>query len=117
MVGDTTSPQQFTDDNLQDALDAWQSVVRQSTLTPVLDLSGIGYVDFNTNGQGHWEDGYVLTNDAGTTLVPTYANLITGYFTVASPQSALYITGQYYEIEGASGRCLQYAGVRSFLFL
>lgn len=107
MVNDPLgATQRFSDDALQDALDANREDIRQMELAPA-DTIGLGgvtsYLDWFAPCGGAWESGVVLQNGSWATLTATTSELLAGVWHFAAPQNApMYVTGRLFDLYAAA---------------
>ncbi len=117
-AGDTSSPQFFTDDDLQDILDRHRIAWRQWELTPERTMTQGGiynFTDYFARGEGgtwqigDWEQGYVLQWGDWSILTPATADENTGHWTFSLPPPGqippVFITGYSYDLAGAAAEC------------
>lgn len=111
MVGDPAGGSQvFTDDEVQDILDAHRVEVRTAELIPVDSVAAGGAVSRKefVAPRGAWESGAVLQSNSYATVAPTVADLVIGRWTFATDQTPpMYISGQVYDLWGAAGDVLE----------
>lgn len=112
-IGDTASPQQFADSDIQDQLDQYRHVVRYAPLTPGPTLQPgalYDYLDYYAS-VGNWENDEVLSWVNFATLTPYTADRITGHWTfnLAAPGQypPVYITGKFYDLWAAAADLLE----------
>jgi hypothetical protein len=97
---------QFTDDELQDALDERRMDVTEAQLRTVQTLAGT-YTDYSAPRRW-WEDSVVLKDGDGTTLSPDTEDLIAGRWTFTAGQARpVFITGAYYDLYGTASGVLE----------
>ena len=110
-VGDPAGGSQaFTDDELQDALDAHRVEVRLAELLPVRSVASGGAVSYleYLAPRGYWEDAPVLQGSSYATLAVASSDLLVGRWTFAASQTPpVYITGQVYDLYGAAVEILE----------
>ena len=96
--------QQFSDDAIQAQLDLHRDYLLKEALTalPAPDGSQLKWQSAKRN----WEADLTLTNPAGTALTPESSDPISGYFTFAESQVAVYATGFTYDPYAAAGELL-----------
>jgi len=97
--------QQFPDDEIQEQLDLTREYVLLSELTPYAQPDGITQLKWQSPYK-YWESDVVLTDPAGTALIPTSSDYKSGYFVFGATQSAVYATGFSYDIYAASAELL-----------
>lgn len=105
-VGDPAGASQtFSDDELQDFLDAHRLEVRTVELEPVRSVASGGAVSYleYMAPRGSWEDSPVLQSNSYAPLTPASSDLLRGRWTFATNTLApVYITGQVYDLYGAA---------------
>lgn len=112
LIGDPAGANQaLSDDEVQAALDRYQTVVRYAPLVPEptpLPGGTVEYRDYYA-GTGDWEAGEVLVNAASQSLAPATSDRLTGHWTFASPGVAppVFITGAFYDVFGAAADLLE----------
>lgn len=116
--------QQFTDNDIQDALDDWRRDVRYEQLTPAPTLYNVGgvandpaqpgiadynWTDYYSSFQW-WEQGEVLTDGHFITLTPASSDELTGHWTFNLPTPGEYppvfATGRVFDIYAAAADLL-----------
>ncbi len=108
LIGDTSGAQ-FTDDDVQEALDLYREEVSREELTAVPRIIG-GTVEYHrfTSYRGFWESDAEITDAAGAAVVPDVVNWLTGVFEfTASRQPPLFIHGKRYDVHGAAAELLE----------
>ncbi len=108
LIGDTSGAQ-FTDDDVQEALDLYREEVSREELTAVPRIIG-GTVEYHrfTSYRGFWESDAEITDAAGAAVVPDTVNWLTGVFEfTASRQPPLFIHGKRYDVYGAAADLLE----------
>ena len=117
--------QQFTDNEVQDALDDWRRDVRYEQLTPAPTLSNVGgvandpsqpgiaeynWTDYYSSFQW-WEQGEVLSDGHFITLTPASSDELVGHWTFNLPTPGQYppifITGRVFDIYAAAADLLE----------
>lgn len=112
LVGDPAGADQvFLDDEVQAALDRYQTVVRYAPLRPEpTPLPGgvLEYRDYYA-AVGDWEADEQLYDAAWNALTPASADRLTGHWTFASPgrQPPVYVVGKHYDVFGAAADLLE----------
>jgi hypothetical protein len=114
LVGDPAGADQvFLDDEVQAALDRYQTVVRYARLrpepTPLPSPAGVlEYRDYYA-AVGDWEADEQLYDAAWQPLTPVSADRLTGHWTFASPGQPppVYIVGKFYDVFGAAADLLE----------
>ena len=107
LIGDPVgASQQFSDDQVQDALDAHRTDARQGRLIPQPTYSAPGsyafYYDYYAPLPA-WESDWIIQDATRTTVVPATSDEITGHFTFTVQRiPPLYITGKAYDRYGAA---------------
>lgn len=95
----------WSDQQIADALDEFQSIVRYLPLQPLvtrLPNGTVQYLDFEA-GVGWWETDAQVVNGSWTTVTPSAFDWVRGKVTFTSHQvSALYISGKCYDYWGAA---------------
>lgn len=101
--------QQFTDAEVQDALDRRRDEARYIPLTEIPTILPGGtttYLIF-TAPVGAWEDGIEVVNSSYEPLTPTDADLMNGRFTFAAePRLPVMLSGFTYDLHGSAGDLL-----------
>lgn len=120
MVGDpliagTPPTSQFTDDQMQDALDHHRTDVIQDLLVARYSIASNGntqWLDYQARS-GFWEDDVVIVDVAWAAVTPTTSDEMTGHWTfAASKLPPLRITGRTYDLYGAAVEILEaWAGI------
>lgn len=112
LIGDPAGANQtFNDDEVQAALDRYQTVVRYAELraepTP-LPSGAVEYRDYYA-AVGDWEADEALYDAAWQQLTPTSSDRLTGHWTFASPgrNPPVYVVGKVYDIFGAAADLLE----------
>lgn len=105
------SGQAFSDDEIQTALDRYQTVVRYAPLHPEPTLLPTGvaeYRDYFAN-RGDWEADEQLVDASWNTLTPATSDRQTGHWTFASPgqNPPVYIVGKTYDLYAAAADLLE----------
>lgn len=98
----------FTDQEVQDALDAYRTAVYNALLSSpaVKTPSGEQYLDFYALS-GNWEDGAVIRDAAYTPLTPDTSEPLLGHWGFTTGQTPpLYISGRFYDVYGAAADLL-----------
>ena len=129
--------QQFTDNELQDALDDWRQDVRYEQLTPAPTLSNLGGVANDPSQPGiaeynwtdyysaykWWEQGEVLSDGHFITLTPASSDELQGHWTFAlaipGQYPPVFITGRVFDVYAAAADLLEMraaTAARSFDF-
>ncbi len=109
LVGDPAGTDQtWSDDELQDFLDANRLDVRHATLRPETTWSDgtVTYTDYYAD-YGHWESGVVLEDSEGDDLTPASSNLVVGHWTFADQDPNVYITGKTFDLYAAAADVLE----------
>ncbi|MBX6770878.1 MAG: hypothetical protein IRY83_04080 [Chloroflexi bacterium] len=112
LIGDPAGAEQtFTDDEVQAALDRYQTVVRYAPLHPEPTPLPTGLVEYRDYyaGLGDWEADEQLYDAAWTALTPVTSDRLTGHWTFASPgqNPPLFILGKVYDVYGAAADLLE----------
>lgn len=100
--------QTWTDDELQDFLDAHRLDVRHARLRPepTWTGSGVTYTDYYAD-YGDWESDVVLEDASGNDLTPATSDLLTGHWTFTDQDPPVYITGKTYDLYAAAAAVLE----------
>ena len=111
MVGDPAGASQtFSDDEIEDALDANRREVRYERLyaAPTYRASGaVDYLDYYA-GDGPWESDAALYDYTWTMLTPATSDYWIGYWTfAANRQPPVFIVGKCYDVNGAAADVLE----------
>lgn len=113
MIGDTAASPQFTDDQVEDALDEHRHEVRQMPLEGLPTLATGGVVTWLVwcAPFGWWETDEVLQTGAGTTLTPSASDEMAGRWTMSTTQTlGVLLTGVTYDLNAAAADlCDQWA--------
>lgn len=107
MINDPSGPNEtFSDQTIQDALDATRTNVRYAMLRPepTLTLAQGGttfnYADYYAD-YGDWEDDLTLWNGAFTQVTPSTSDNLTGHWQFSLPNPGqlppLFVVGKYYD--------------------
>lgn len=94
----------FSDDDLQVFLDAHATPARYISLTPEATIApggGAGYYTW-TAPFGWWEAEETLTDSSYNALAPTTSDRQRGRWTFSASQSAVLLTGTYYDVHLAA---------------
>lgn len=99
----------FSDDDLQDVLDANRTEARYARLSPVdhIEPGGqISYLQYRAQ-RGNWEANAELVDGRYNVLAPDTAAPLAGVWAFAAHQSEpVYITGHYYDLYSAAADAL-----------
>lgn len=117
--------QQFSDNQIQDALDDWRRDVRYEQLTPAPTLSNSGgiandpaqpgiaeynWTDYYSSFQW-WEQGEVLSDGHFITLTPASSDELAGHWTFAlavpGQYPPVFITGRVFDIYASAADLLE----------
>lgn len=100
LIGDTAATPQFSDDQVQDALDDHAVVEPRFALRAVTDATGVTLRYVAAVGQ--WETATLL-DDKNEVVVPATADLRRGVWTFAADRPGpLFVAGTRYDIYGAA---------------
>lgn len=112
-VGDVSSPEHFTDDEVQDAIDEYRYTVRYAMLRPgpTLEPGALyNWTDYYADRE-NWEDDLQLTWNDFSVLTPATSDNLTGHWTfnLAAPGQypVVRITGKYYDLHAAAADLLE----------
>lgn len=110
-VGDPAGASQvFSDDELQDFLDAHRVEVRVAELEPVRSVAvggAVNYLEYLAP-QGFWEDTPLLQSSSYATLNPSASDHLIGRWTFAATQlPPVYISGQQFDLWAAAVEALE----------
>lgn len=113
LIGDPAGANQtFSDDEVQDALDRTQTVVRYAPLRPEPTPLPNGTVEYRDYYAlvGDWEASEQLVDGAWQQLTPVTRDRLTGHWTFASPgqNPPVYITGAFYDVAAAAATLLEF---------
>lgn len=102
LVNDTGATQTWTDNQLQEFLDARREVVRYLPLTGEATYSSAGagptYYIWHADC-GDWEEDTVLSSATFATISPSTSDYVTGRWTFTTePSYPVYLTGQTYDL-------------------
>jgi hypothetical protein len=103
VIAGTPSTSTYTDQQLQDALDAHRTEVRNAPLRPLQTITAgiVTYHDWFAP-RGAWEASPVLTDGAYAVLTPSASDLIAGKWTFTATQGAVLVTGACFDLYGAA---------------
>ncbi len=111
LVGDPAGGSQvFSDDELQDALDAHRAEVRVAQLIPIESVASGGTVSYleYMAPRGNWEDDVLLQSSSYATVTPTTKDLLIGRWTFAATQlPPLYATGKVFDLHAPAVEILE----------
>ena len=100
----------FTDDELQEALDAHREDVRYLALTAAESIApggGVTVLDYYAD-VGDWEADEQLVGPSFAVLAPATSDRLTGHWTFASSVlPPVYLTGKHYDLHGAAADILE----------
>ena len=100
----------FSDDTVQDALDAHRLDIHHARLEPVETFSAGGtvtYLDYYAS-RGDWEEDAELQDAGGTLLSPSSNDWLVGHWVFASSTlPPVFITGKVYDVYGAAADVLE----------
>lgn len=103
--------QEWTDDELQEALDVHQTVHRYLPLCQEESIApggAVTYKRFHAGGQGNWETDAEIVGNTYAVLTPTTSDYLTGRWTFAAePAWPLYLSGNTYDLYGAAADALE----------
>lgn len=103
LIGDQAAPQDFTDDEIEDALDRSKRIAVDLPLTPIGAFPWTRYV----TSWGAWEANAILRS-GDTTVTPDSSDLETGEWTFTTPrQDNLTLTGSTYDLYAAAADLLE----------
>jgi len=108
LINDTTSPQIFTDDQIEQVMDEGRVDVVNQALIPKETYSGstLQYVNYYS-AVGGWENDYALTQFLTDPVTPSSVEPIAGHFTFsASVYPPVYITGKIHDVYRAAADLL-----------
>lgn len=112
-IGDTGATPTFTDNQVQDALDRSQIVIRYALATraPTIAPNGIvdvsAYKDYYAN-EGFWESDVALYDSAYNTLTPDTSDFLTGHWVFnAGVLPVVWIVGKTYDVYAAAADLLE----------
>ncbi len=101
--------QSWSDDELQDFLDANRLDVRHAALRPEPAWTGgtVTYTDYFAD-YGEWESDVTLEDSNGDDLTPSASNLVAGHWTFADGQDPnVYVTGKTFDLWAAAADVLE----------
>jgi len=104
VIAGTPSTSTYTDQQIQDALDAHRTQVRNAPLRPlqVANTSGtVTYLDWFAP-RGAWEASPVLTDGAYGVLTPSASDCLAGEWTFSTTQTSVLVSGQCFDLYGAA---------------
>lgn len=110
MINDQSGPNQvFSDQEIQDVLDAGRQDVVNSALIPKPTYTGATIQFLNYFSElGGWEDDYVVKQYLTTTVTPSSVEPIAGHFVfVQTTLPPLYITGKLHDVFRAAADLLE----------
>lgn len=105
LVGDPAGASAtFSDDEIQTFLDAHVATVRYGALSPEPTIVAGGATSYYTwfAPVGWWEADEALVDSSYNTLAPTASDRQRGRWTFAASQSAVLLTGAYYDVHLAA---------------
>lgn len=117
LINDVLVPgggQIWSDDQIQDVMDASRLDVKNGPTTPKPTFTGstIQFLDYYTE-LGDWEDDLVLKQYLVNTVTPTTSENIVGHWTFSSTTlPPLYITGKTYDIYRSAADLLERQSVQ-----
>jgi len=109
LISDTAgATQTFSDDEIEDVLDARRDDIRYEFLTPVDTIAAGGSITWLTwYGGANWESSATFTDSSYNAITPTAADYMIGKFDFATHQaSGVLITGYMYDVYGAAADML-----------
>ncbi len=110
MIGDPAASAVWTDEELQDALDARRRDVRYEQLTVAETVQPGGQVvwlDWWAQ-DGDWESDAKLYGPTYAELTPATSDYLTGHWTFAAHQAGpVYVVGKTYDMPGAAADVLE----------
>jgi len=100
--------QTWSDDELQDFLDARRIDVRNARLRPETTWADgdVTYTDYYAD-YGNWESDVVLEDAEGDDLTPASSDLLTGHWTFSDQDPPVYATGKVYDLYAAAADVLE----------
>lgn len=102
LLNDPRPGGQFTDDEVQNALDRHRNEVRYEELDEVYSVLPSGAVEYKVFSSPHnyWEDTVVLTDGSFNVLTPNTSDLVNGRweFTASQTRLPILVTGFYYDV-------------------
>ena len=103
VIAGTPTTSTYTDQQIQDALDAHRTEVRNAPLRPLQTITAgtVTYLDWFAP-RGGWESSPVLTDGAYAVLTPSASDLVAGKWTFSATQGAVLITGACFDLYGAA---------------
>jgi hypothetical protein len=112
MVNDPLgATQRFSDDQLQDILDANREDIRQMALEPADTIAANGattWLDWFSPLGGAWETGATLQNSSWQSLTADSAELLIGVWHFNAAQSLpMYVTGRLYDLHAAAADVIE----------
>ena len=111
LISDNATLETFTDQQIQDALDAHQTRVRYLRLCDTLTLipgGGVVYLEYIAEGYEYWEADVEIINNTYTPITPAEADFLRGWFRFdATPARPLLISGKVYDMYGAAADLLE----------
>ncbi|NOZ27968.1 MAG: hypothetical protein GXP39_07950 [Chloroflexi bacterium] len=108
LINDSGTSQTWTDDELQDFLDARRLDVRRARLRPETTWAAgtVTYTDYYAD-YGDWESDAVLEDADGDDLTPSSSDWLTGHWTFADQDPPVFITGKSYDLYAAAADVLE----------
>jgi hypothetical protein len=109
LIYDPPGPAQtWTDDELQDFLDARRWEVRHARLRPesTWESGTVTYTDYYAD-VGDWESDALLEDAGGNNLLPASSNFLVGYWTFPNQPPPVFITGKTYDLAAAAADVLE----------
>lgn len=103
LIGDPVSAtQQFSDDEIQDALDVYRDDMRYMELVEQVTFQNNApsiFLDYYDDGRGFWEDDVQLVDYRWLPLSPATSDLLTGHWTFAANQyPPVLLTGKSFDV-------------------
>lgn len=106
MIGDTAGTPVFTDNQLQDFLDAHRLNVTRYPLHSEGEIAEGGaksFLTYRSEGMEFWEDDVLVQSNTYATLTPDSDNLVVGEWTFSASQAGpVYATGKTYDLHSAA---------------
>ena len=104
VIAGTPSTSTYTDQQIQDALDAHRTQVRNAPLRPLQTANTSGTVTYRDwfAPRGGWEASPVLTDASWSVLTPSASDCLTGEWTFSTDQTWVNASGNLFDIYGAA---------------
>lgn len=104
VIAGTPSTSTYTDQQIQDALDAHRTQIRNAPLRPLQTANTSGTVTYRDwfAPRGGWEASPVLTDASWAVLTPSSSDCLAGEWTFSTTQASVLVSGQCFDLYGAA---------------